>query len=403
MKKIQRKIHSKNTKKQQHYKDEKLSKNTITLEEYKGDEAKAAEIKNALELGGDTQSLLNLLHELILQSYKIEKEFKDFKVLIESVLEMIPQAVLVFNDNGSLFYQNKKASVLSGLQNIDFSELTKSGEMELKIDNNTYLVQSSKVSHKQIITATNITEQKRQERLANMGQVSAHLAHEIRNPIGSISLLAGVLSKRVDADSMEIVNEMKSSIWRVERIIKSTLLFSKGVQAKRQLCNVGQFKESLEQVISEYGYTKEIDFAFELRYSGDLMVDFSLFEIVLHNMLCNAIDAIEEGECEKGEIKICFFKESGSLDSNILGIAGAENRAENGGENSEFIVCRIYDNGKEIEDINSLFEAFKTTKLKGHGLGLALSQQIATAHNGVMSASNATPTHGKFFEIKVPN
>lgn len=376
MKKL--KSHSKNNKKKQLYKDEKLSKNTITLEESLQD-YKTQNLQNALELGGDTQSLLNLLHELILQSYKIEKEFKDFKVLIESVLEMIPQAVIVFNDNGSLFYQNKKASMLAGLQEIDIHNLS---ETEINIDNNIYLIQSSKVSHKQIITATNITEQKRQERLANMGQVSAHLAHEIRNPIGSLSLLAGVLSKRVDNESLQIVDEMKKSIWRVERIIKSTLLFSKGVQAFKQRHNIGQFKQSLEQVISEYGYTKEIDFSFELRYSGDIYVDFSLYEIVLHNMLCNAIDAIEEGECESGAVKIVFMKEDSI-------------------ESSEEIVCRIYDNGKEIEDINSLFEAFKTTKLKGHGLGLALSQQIAKAHGGTMSANNASKTEAKFFEIRI--
>lgn len=377
MKKL--KSHSKNNKKKQLYKDEKLSKNTITLEESLQD-YKTQNLQNALELGGDTQSLLNLLHELILQSYKIEKEFKDFKVLIESVLEMIPQAVIVFNDNGSLFYQNKKASMLAGLQEIDIHNLS---ETEINIDNNIYLIQSSKVSHKQIITATNITEQKRQERLANMGQVSAHLAHEIRNPIGSLSLLAGVLSKRVDNESLQIVDEMKKSIWRVERIIKSTLLFSKGVQAFKQRHNIGQFKQSLEQVISEYGYTKEIDFNFELRYSGDIYVDFSLYEIVLHNMLCNAIDAIEEGECESGAVKIVFMKED-SIESS----------------DSE-IVCRIYDNGKEIEDINSLFEAFKTTKLKGHGLGLALSQQIAKAHGGTMSANNASKSEAKFFEIRI--
>ena len=63
------------------------------------------------------------------------------------------------------------------------------------------------------------------------------------------------------------------------------------------------------------------------------------------------------------------------------------------------ILCRIYDNGKEIEDITSLFEAFKTTKLKGHGLGLALSRQIALAHDGELCANN---TEGKFFEIRVP-
>ncbi len=365
MRKSHRKI--KNTKKQQTYKQQNLTKNTILLEDL---EYKNENIQNTLELG-DTQSLLNLLHELILQSYKIEKEFKDFKVLIESVLEMIPQAVIVFNENGSLFYQNKKASHLKGLLDIDLNFIL---ETEVKIDNNVYLIQSSKVSHKQIITATNITEQKRQERLASMGQVSAHLAHEIRNPIGSLSLLAGVLSKRVDEKSMEIVDEMKKSIWRVERIIKSTLLFSKGVQANKQQHIFEEFKQSMEQVISEYGYTKEINIKFEIEYN-DLCVDFSLYEIALHNMLCNAIDAIEEGECDIGEIRICFFRDI------------------------DFIVCRIYDNGKDIEDINSLFEAFKTTKLKGHGLGLALSQQIALAHGGELYANN---NGGKFFEIRIP-
>lgn len=365
MKKINKKHH--NAKKMEAYKQENLTKNTIMLEDVKYDNKS---IQNTLGLG-DTQSLLNLLHELILQSYKIEKEFKDFKVLIESVLEMIPQAVIVFNENGSLFYQNKKASGLKGLLDIDLNFTT---EFEAKIGNNVYLIQSSKVSHKQIITATNITEQKRQERLASMGQVSAHLAHEIRNPIGSLSLLTSVLSKRVDSQSMEIVDEMKKSIWRVERIIKSTLLFSKGVQANKQKHVFSDFKQSLEQVISEYGYTKEIEVIFEIEHEI-LYVDFSLYEIALHNMLCNAIDAIEEGDCESGKIRICFFRKN------------------------DMLLCRIYDNGKEIEDIASLFEAFKTTKLKGHGLGLALSQQIALAHDGELCANN---TEGKFFEISVP-
>lgn len=360
-----KKLRRKDNRKKQLQKQEQLSKNAISLEELP-----YANLQDTLELG-DTQSLLNLLHELILQSYKIEKEFKDFKVLIESVLEMIPQAVLVFNENGSLFYQNKKASDLGGLLEIDYDKML---ETEILIDNNVYLLQSSHVSHKQIITATNITEQKRQERLASMGQVSAHLAHEIRNPIGSLSLLTGVLSKRVDSKSMEIVDEMKKCIWRVERIIKSTLLFSKGVQASREPHRFSAFRDSLQQVIGEYVYTKEIDFKFE--FSEDrLFVDFSLYEIALHNLLCNAIDAIEEGECEQGEILISFFHD--------------------GGES----ICRIYDNGKDIEDINSLFEAFKTTKLKGHGLGLALSRQIALAHEGDLHANNKGK---KYFEIRTP-
>lgn len=320
---------------------------------------------------GDIKSLLNLLNEFIEQSYKAEKEFKDFKILIELILEMIPQAVVVFNDSGSLFYKNQKASELEGLLELDFD---KEIEFEAKLHSNIYLVQIANISHKKIVTATNITEQKRQERLANMGQVSAHLAHEIRNPIGSISLLTSVLSKRVDSESLEIVEEIKKSIWRIERIIKSTLLFSKGVQVNMQECNIVEVEKSINQVISEYTYTKNINFHINLEVEK-LYIDFALFEIVLHNLLCNAIDAIEEGECEEGECSI-FLK-----------------RVDN------FHIFRISDNGKRIEDANSLFEAFKTTKLKGHGLGLALSQQIILAHGGIL---NANDDGIKYFEIKLP-
>ena len=135
-----KKVHKKNkhnAKKKEAYKQEHLTKNSIMLEDVGYDNAA---LQSTLGLG-DTQSLLNLLHELILQSYKIEKEFKDFKVLIESVLEMIPQAVIVFNENGSLFYQNKKASNLKGLLDIN---LNFSSEFEVKIDKMSILCKAQK-------------------------------------------------------------------------------------------------------------------------------------------------------------------------------------------------------------------------------------------------------------------
>ena len=80
--------------------------------------------------------------------------------------------------------------------------------------------------------------------------------------------------------------------------------------------------------------------------------------IVLQNFLSNAIDAIEEGECEEGEIKIAYK------------------------EDEQSYIFAISDNGKEIKDSSILFEPFKTTKLKGTGLGLALCKQIIEAHEG---------------------
>ena len=81
----------------------------------------------------------------------------------------------------------------------------------------------------------------------------------------------------------------------------------------------------------------------------------------LQNLIYNAIDAIEESECEKPMIKI---------------LASCDN---------EKICIRVYDNGCEIKDEKLVFEAFKTTKLKGNGLGLSLSKEIINAHKGELS------------------
>ena len=305
----------------------------------------------------DKQELLGLLDEFIHQSYKIEKEFKDYKALYEWVIEIMPQAIWVFNDDGGIFYRNSQAHDLQEmLKNLTEQNLTNLPQ-EIDYKKKTYLVQGNVLQNKQIITATDITAQKRQERLAAMGQISAHLAHEIRNPIGSISLLASTLLKKVDTPAKPIIFEIQKSLWRVERQIKATLLFSRGLNLSRAESKLSDLQEELEAIIAQYTYTKQIQVEFDFEeVSFDF--DFDLMGIVLQNFIYNAIDAIEEGECEVGQIRIA---------------------ARVSGEGLEFLV---QDNGKEIENKNILFEPFETTKLKGNGLGLALSLQIIEAHGG---------------------
>jgi len=188
-----------------------------------------------------------------------------------------------------------------------------------------------------------------------MGQMAAHLAHEIRNPIGSISILISLLKKQCQDN--ELLDEMKNSIFRIERIIKSTLLFSKGLQPKIKTFLLSELKEELENSIKYYSFTKKIKFLFFLPDIA-IKADFDLLLLVLQNMLFNSIDAIEEDDIEDGLIEVLY-------------------------ENSEhFHTINIYDNGKEFEDKNILFEPFKSTKTKGNGLGLALALEIINAHNG---------------------
>ncbi len=263
----------------------------------------------------------------------------------------------MFNDDASIFYKNTQAMQLhNALSHLPMKEGLDSG-VEIDFEKKTYLFQSSSVANKTIITATDITAQKRQERLAAMGQISAHLAHEIRNPIGSISLLAATLLKKADTNAKPIIFEIQKSLWRVERQIKAMLLFSRGLNISRSPHSLIKLQEELESILQQYTYIKNIQVHYDF---PDVVYDFDfdLMGIVLQNFLFNAVDAIEDGECEEGEISI-------------------QARLEPGGLN-----FFISDNGRMIENKNSLFEAFETTKLKGNGLGLALALQIIKAHNG---------------------
>jgi len=315
------------------------------------------------------------LEDLINQTYVIEDEYKKLgesytalQDFIRQIIEVQPNALWVFDNDGAIFLQNSEAKKIGSiLEGLSLEE-----ESEVDFEGRSYLIKSVTKSDKKIITATDITEGKRQERLVSMGQVAAHLSHEIRNPIGSVSLLASTLLKKVDPNVKPLVTEIKKAIWRVERIIKATLLFTKSVQINPSFFYLDRLIKECEQAISHYSYTKEVSFHFDLPHV-EIKADFELLNLVLQNFIFNAIDAIEECEKENGNVSISFV------------------------ENSEYVILHVKDDGKPIENKNILFEPFKTTKTKGNGLGLALSLQIIQAHNGKINLLEEP----KGFEIKI--
>ena len=309
-----------------------------------------------------TPQELNLLIE---QTYKVQKEFNDLKAsyahlqdTVEKVVEFLPNAIWVLNSkDNSVFLQNSYARELwQLLKMLEYKE----EDYELKFDGRSFLIKSSTYKDKIMFSATDITEQKRKENLATMGQMAAHLSHEIRNPIGAISLMSSTLKKRVIEENIPIVEEIQKSVHRIERIIKATLMFSKGVEAHKKEFLWSELKEALTMSIEYYGYSKDITFIFpeeDFTINGDK----DLLEMLFTNFLANAIDAIE-------------------LDDNEDGLVEIKHKTD-----SQNHIFKIYDSGLAIENKKELFEAFKSTKVKGNGLGLVLSQEIAQAHNGSVS------------------
>lgn len=314
---------------------------------------------------------------LIEQTYKVEKDFSELKAsyahlqdTVEKVVEFLPNAVWVVNSDNTIFLQNSQARELHELLKLLEYHIK---DYEIAFDSRFYLIKSSSYKDKIMLSAIDITEQKRRENLATMGQMAAHLSHEIRNPIGSISLLSSTLKKRVIPENIPIVEEIQKSVARIERIIKATLMFSKGVEAKKSTFYWSELKEVLDMSIGYYGYSKEIEFI--MPHSDFLLcADKDLLEMLFSNFLANAIDAIELSEDEAGSVEILHQ------------------------ESEAFHIFYIYDSGVPIENQKELFEAFKSTKVKGNGLGLVLSRQIAEVHGGSVDLLD---TQRKCFEIKL--
>lgn len=322
-----------------------------------------------------TPEELNLLIE---QTYKVENEFNELKSsyahlqdTVEKVVEFLPNAIWIVNSDDTIFLQNSKARDLWEL--LKLLEY-KNDDYEVKFEDSSYLVKSSSYKDKVMLSVTDITEQKRKENLATMGQMAAHLSHEIRNPIGSISLLSSTLKKRVIEENIPIVEEIQKSVSRIDRIIKATLMFSKGVEATKEVFEWKSLRESLDMSVDYYACSKDIRYIYPTE-NFTINADKDLLEMLFSNFIINAIDAIELDDEEEGVIEVLY--ESDGM----------------------FHIFKIYDTGVEIQNKKNLFEAFKSTKVKGNGLGLVLSKQIAEAHGGSVRLLDSSR---KGFEIKLP-
>ena len=320
------------------------------------------------------------LEALIEQTYVVENEYNALKEsfaslqqMMSEIIEVLPNALWVLNKDKSINLQNQLGKENAEL--LEAIDLNKA-HYELEFKGHFFVVKNLSYGDKFIIQATDISAEKRNERLVSMGSVAAHLAHEIRNPIGSISLLASTLFARSELKNKHIVLEMQKAIARVERIVHSTLLFTKGVHINAAPFNLRELKDECEAVVNSYNFNAKIDFEFDF-LNCEVNADKALLSLVLQNLIYNSIDAIEEKEAEFG--KVCI---------------------KTSVENAKIWV-RVFDDGKEIADEKAVFEAFKTTKLKGNGLGLSLSKEIINAHGGELNFDKEPKCF--YFTLPVPN
>lgn len=213
------------------------------------------------------------------------------------------------------------------------------------------------------------------ERLATIGRFASQIAHEIRNPLSSISLNIELLEDELKDSGEEARNLIRSVLKELDRlndIVGEYLQFSRFPKPHLKRGHVDGVIRDLVQNFK----VPEVKIEMSLTPSSpEVWLDESLMRQVLDNLVRNSTEAIEGA----GIIRI----ETEVID--------------------RFMVIRVIDTGHGIapEIQTRLFEPFFTTKVQGTGLGLATSQQIIFEHNGHLVVESQ-PNKGSVFSILLP-
>jgi len=222
------------------------------------------------------------------------------------------------------------------------------------------------------------------ERLAASGRLAATLAHEVNNPLESITNLAYILSQGDLPGDMKIYADLLlNEVQRAGDITRQTLSYYRGVKLSGEV-NVIETIEHVLRSKQRRLYEKKINVVTDFQeavpifgYSGELRQ-------VFDNLVDNAIDAVSQG----GSLRIR---------SRALGSSA-----------SKKLVVSICDNGSGIppDILHKIFEPFFTTKLKsGSGVGLWVTRGIVQKHGGsVRARSSQHPSRpGSVFTVVLPS
>ena len=222
---------------------------------------------------------------------------------------------------------------------------------------------------------------RRSERLAALGQMSAGLAHELRNPMGTMRNSAELLMKNVDPSNelaLEMASFIVSEVDRSNSLITRFLDFARPLKLKREMTDVTQVIDRAVQQIERHKAPFEV--AIYKNYSPDIRpfpMDGELMELVIYNLILNAVQA-----------------------SPPRGTVTVKTRQN---EDEDMVEIAVIDSGSGIDPkhIENIFNPFFTTKAHGVGLGLAIVSKIVDEHGGKISV-DSEPGSGSVFRVYLP-
>jgi len=367
-------------------------------------------------------------HGLMLEKVRLQKELIETKNFLESIVEKAGDAISVVDLEGNVLYWNEGAEQIYGYQkeevmgkrlsqflypkdeklraeeeklmdqfmaqvrkgevvpNIEVKRQTKDGREIIT----SMTISPLRDSEGRIIGASrickDITHLKKAEerltlaeRLSSLGELTAGVAHELRNPLAGIKINTQILSRKKDLPEMEkkLLKSTEEGIEKIQKIVDDMLHFAKPKASHFKEEEINEVVEKSLSILQTKLKKGNISSVFE-RAQGlpKVRIDIHQIQQGLINLMLNSIQAMEKG----GTLTIRTFLEH-----------------ENG------VGVEVKDTGVGIPKahLKKIFDPFFTTKSEGTGLGLSITLKILEKHEATIEVTSQEKK-GSTFTIHFP-
>lgn len=247
----------------------------------------------------------------------------------------------------------------------------------------------------QIVTLVDATEAaaaertlRRSESLAAVGQATTQVAHEIRNPLGSIRLGVSMLRDSVnDAEALNTIELVERGIKHLNKLVVDVTQFSRQKELERSVVDLHESLERSIDLVSDK--IREKNATLEKHYAGrSILGQWDAYQLrqVFVNVIANAVDASQENAAVQISTEMLAPEKDGD-----------------GQPPKHYVRITIADHGRGMDKAtrDRVFEPFFSTKKRGTGLGLAIVKQIVEQHGGRINVASE-PGQGSQFSIDLP-
>jgi signal transduction histidine kinase len=241
---------------------------------------------------------------------------------------------------------------------------------------------------KDLTRVEQIEERERlRDRLAAVGEMAAAIAHEVKNPLAGIEVMAGLLRRKIPdiPDAQAVLTDIIAEAKMANAIVQEVLEFVRPIRLQVEHTGIAEALHAAVSLADTKASRGSIDVNVDVPAGlPEIQADHHQLTQLFTNLLINAYEAMESS---KGRVVI----------------TASTMQQDDGGEGREAVRIEVQDSGPGMapDVAEHVFDPFFTTKAQGSGLGLAIVRKIVDAHDGQIDLRTA-PGSGTLVRVTLP-